>query len=322
MKLSKGIEQYLMWKRGNGYKFEKAGKILGQMITYIGDVELTEVKSEHMLGCLNRSLVVTSTWTGKYWILRRFFEYCSARGEMPELEMPTPKISPRQIFVPYVFARGELRSLLDATKRHQRTNYAVDPPTFRTIILFLYGTGLSVGEVPFIMESDVDLVGGFIHVRSIYAHRDRRIPIGPDLCEVLQKYKTWRSQLAGESPYLFVTRRGKKTTGASISKNFNGLRRASGIHRRDGSRYQPRISDLRFTFAVHRISGWIENGGDLNRLLPALAAYMGQVGLGSTARYLALTPERFRKDLDKLSPVRRNTHWRDDPDLMRFLENL
>jgi hypothetical protein len=60
----------------------------------------------------------------------------------------------------------------------------------------------------------------------------------------------------------------------------------------------------------------------LNRLLPALAAYMGQVGLGSTARYLALTPERFRKNLDKLSTVRRDSHWIDDPNLMRFLGNL
>jgi hypothetical protein len=29
--------------------------------------------------------------------------------------------------------------------------------------------------------------------------------------------------------------------------------------------------------------------------------YIGQVGLGSTDRYLSLTPERFRTQLDKLS---------------------
>ena len=57
-------------------------------------------------------------------------------------------------------------------------------------------------------------------------------------------------------------------------------------------------------------------------MLPALAAYMGQIGLGSTTRYLALTPERFRAQLKLLSPGRRKRHWRDDTELMRFLEQL
>jgi ribosomal protein S16 len=58
----------------------------------------------------------------------------------------------------------------------------------------------------------------------------------------------------------------------------------------DGDKHQPRLCDLRVTFAVHRITSWIKNGADLNQMLPALAAYMGQVGLGHTDKYLALTP--------------------------------
>ena len=61
---------------------------------------------------------------------------------------------------------------------------------------------------------------------------------------------------------------------------------------------------------------------DLNRMLPALAAYIGQVGLGSTERTLSLTPERFRKQLVRLSPQRRKKRWRDDPALMKFLAEL
>jgi integrase/recombinase XerD len=39
-------------------------------------------------------------------------------------------------------------------------------------------------------------------------------------------------------------------------------------------------------------------------MLPALSAYIGQQELASTERYLSLAPERFRKELDKLSPTR------------------
>jgi integrase/recombinase XerD len=57
---------------------------------------------------------------------------------------------------------------------------------------------------------------------------------------------------------------------------------------------------MRQTFAVHRITAW-RDGADLNRMLHALAAYMGQVGLGATGSYLRLAPKRFRKHLGKLS---------------------
>src|SRR3989442_689983 len=87
-------------------------------------------------------------------------------------------------------------------------------------------------------------------------------------------------------------------------------------------RDQPRLHDLRHTLAVHRLTAWIKRGADLNRLTPALSAYIGQVGLGSTDRYLSLTTERFRSQLDKLSPRRSKKRWRDNPALMRFLPEL
>ena len=60
----------------------------------------------------------------------------------------------------------------------------------------------------------------------------------------------------------------------------------------------------------------------LRFMIPALSAYIGQVSLGSTYRYLNLTPERFRGQLDKLSPRRSKRHWRDNPALMKFLAHL
>jgi hypothetical protein len=40
---------------------------------HIGDIELADVKPEQMLGFLNRIPILNSTWTGKYWVSRRFF---------------------------------------------------------------------------------------------------------------------------------------------------------------------------------------------------------------------------------------------------------
>ncbi len=105
-------------------------------------------------------------------------------------------------------------------------------------------------------------------------------------------------------------------------KNFVRLRVRSGIMRHDMRYREPQMRDLRSTFAVHRIAAWIKEGADLNRMLPALSAYMGLSGVTAIERYLSLTPERFKKELNKLSPQKGRRHWRDDPALMKFLAEL
>jgi hypothetical protein len=45
-------------------------------------------------------------------------------------------------------------------------------------------------------------------------------------------------------------------------------------------------------------------------------------GCVSTQRFLFLTPEWFKHELDKLSPFKGRKHWRDDPALMTFLASL
>jgi hypothetical protein len=72
----------------------------------------------------------------------------------------------------------------------------------------------------------------------------------------------------------------------------------------------PVHGDLRYTFTVHRITSRILNDADLNRMFPALAAYMGHGGLWAMEWYLLTSPERFRKSLNQLSPMHSRNKWR------------
>ena len=123
-------------------------------------------------------------------------------------------------------------------------------------------------------------------------------------------------------PTFFVAKGDQPINLDMLRHSFDRIRTYANVTRDDGGKYQPRLCDLRVTFAVHRITSWIKNGADLNRMLPALAAYMGQVGLGHTDRYLSLTPERFHKQLSKLSPGRANGRWRNNKPLMEFIASL
>ncbi len=190
------------------------------------------------------------------------------------------------------------------------------------MLLVLYATGALISEVLALLEDSVNLKNAEIAIRSNRFGRSRTIPIGPDLQDVLRIFL--RSNPPGKPKfgYLFSKKDGRPIRARTLASNFRELRQIAGITRSDGATYQPRMHDLRSTFAVHRITSWIRNSADLNRMLPALSIYMGQLGLASTERYLSLTPERFRKDLDKLSPRRGRNHWRDDPSLMKFLAEL
>ena len=64
--------------------------------------------------------------------------------------------------------------------------------------------------------------------------------------------------------------------------------------RRDGARYQPRLHDVRHTFAVNRLTTWYRDGADVQTLLPQLSTYLGHVNVAATQVYLTMTPELLR----------------------------
>ncbi len=183
----------------------------------------------------------------------------------------------------------------------------VDAQTFRALLLFLYATGMLLGEAMRLLRDDVDLDRGIITVRgwrdSASIEENPNRPRPPANLERLFGSQNYRQQSRVErtlSPKL-----SQPINDVTLSKSFQRLRRIAGISRNDGGCYQPRIHDLRHTFAVHRLTAWYKQGVDVHRMLPALSAYMGIVCLNAAERYLTMTPERHRKQLSQLSLRRR-----------------
>ena len=328
MTLFGAIQKYIDVKRAHGVLFEKGAKDLRAFLSKVGDVPLDRIRPAQVLDYLNGPRTSTGTWRKKFSLLEDFFEHWAAQGLLEASPMPRNRPPVPVTFVPYVYTRSEMRLLLRATSEWQNSSWQnqkmcrMDSATFRIFLLTLYATGMRTGEALSLTQKDVDLTKGVISIRGGRFRRSRKIPIGPDLCSRLRQHKRRLAKAPGDSPYFFVGRDGKALNENSLRVAFRRLRLLTGIQRYDGAIYQPRMDDLRATFAVTRLTSWIREGADLNRLIPALSAYMGLCGLGSTERYLKLTPDRFRKQLATLSPERRKRHWRDDPALMRFLAGL
>jgi integrase len=324
MKLSEGIALYVEHKRISGIDFNKGHSNFLSLCRKIGDVQLSEISSHDVLRFLNGPKTSTVTFRSKHSQIRYFFEFMASRELMAEIRMPPNRPLVRQTFTPYIYTREELHRLLKATRTRSRWafNVLIAPQTLRTFLISLYATGSLVSEMIRLTDRDVDLNAGTMTVRSARFDRKRKLPLSADLLRELRKYADWKRRIGLMGGAFFAKDDGTPLVARTMNNNFQRLRQSAGVLRHDSAQYQPRMHDLRATFAVHRIASWIRNKADLNRMLPALAAYMGQAGLTSTERYLYLTPERFRTDLERLSPTKKRRHWRDDPKLIAFLSQL
>jgi integrase/recombinase XerD len=162
------------------------------------------------------------------------------------------------------------------------------------MLLLLYGAGLRLCEALALNRADYEPAIALLTIRDTKFHKTRLVPLGADLHQVLAHYvaEYHRTETsASECSPLFPGRDGARLTDHAIRKSFRRLRTTAGVERTDGARYQPRLHDLRHSFAVHRVPAWYQAGADVQKLLPHLATYLGHVHVAATQVYLTMTPE-------------------------------
>jgi integrase/recombinase XerD len=188
-------------------------------------------------------------------------------------------------------------------------------------LLLLYATGCSVGELHSLRRGDIDLKRRAICFRTSPYAAERRVPINERLRQELAAYIRRPAQALNPDGYAFVDRSGRAVREWLVKDRFRKLLKQVHLEKRSDGR-TPRLIDLRFTFAVHRLDQCVREKGDVDRLLPALSTYMGYAVLGASERFLFCVPNRFRDDLRRLSPSRGRRHWRNDAALMKYLQGL
>lgn len=294
MNLGKIINEYITFKQAMGMKLRSQAAILKSFCQTLGDINITEVEPTCVLTFISGKGPVTTYWHEKFKVLEGFYRFALSRGYTASSPLPTtipkrPESSP-----PYVYTTDELRRLIAATETLKTRKSPLQFATFRTLLLTLYGAGLRISEALSLTLADVNLSENLITVRNTKFFKSRLIPIGPNLTKVLANYESKRRQLPmreGEDSTLFITRTGNALPYERVNELFQILRKRAGIHREDGARYQPRIHDIRGTFAVHTLIAWYREGGNVQRLLPALATYLGHTEITGTQHYLSMITE-------------------------------
>lgn len=296
MNLSRLIEQYISYQRSLGSTFVSDAAVLRAFGRFRGPrSRIANVRVQHVEVFLGEARPVTRTWFTKLSCLRCFFQYAMSREHITTLPLPTVMPQHPPAFVPYIYTREELRRLFEVVSSSPSSSgVGLEPVTIRTLLLVYYGSGLRLREATDLTCADVDLKGALLTIRNAKFGKTRLVPIGPQLKRVLVQYDRSRPQGRPADAPFFTTRRGRPVRPVEFELKFRALCERAGIRRTD-TREQPRIHDLRHTFAVHRLTSWYQQGADVQRLLHHLSVYLGHAELKHTQVYLSMTPELLRE---------------------------
>ena len=176
------------------------------------------------------------------------------------------------------------------------------------ILRLLYSSGLRSGEACGLRKEDVDLGAGVLTVRHAKNDKDRTVPMHPAMTERMRVF-SHAAQL-GHPQYadhrlFWSLPEGRPIGTRSVYGFFRDALWKAGISH-GGRGKGPRVHDLRFTFACHRLRRWVESGDDVNALMPYLATYMGHSDTRCTEYYLRLTAEQFP---GMIAQVERECGW-------------
>lgn len=301
------MRRYVESKHLLGIVFKAGGERLGSFVRLTGNIPLRSVTQTHTETYLSGPRTSDATWSGKHACLKWFFKYWILRGELENMPLPRARSFRRDALPPRIFTKQELRRLLKAVNDVDRlSGCLLDADTVRTFVIFVYGTGARLGEGLAMLRSDVDLKTGLLTLRYPGNQRWRTIPIEGRVLNELRRYERSACLRFPDRTTFFVSKTGLPVTSQVMMRRFDRLCTLAGISRTPGAYFRPRMYDLRHSFAVHALNGWLRRGKHLRSMLPTLSAYLGHTKWETAEKYLAMVPKRFQTHLTNLETSMRH----------------
>ncbi len=197
---------------------------------------------------------------------------------------------------PFIYTDQQIREVMAAARRIGPKG-SFQPIVISTLIGLLYSTGLRVSEALKLTLGDVDLKYNFLLIRQTKFKKSRCVPISFSTTKALRHFLEQRQQRGfstDKAAWLFINSHKNAHKGPfgyyGIYRPFRMIVRDQRIQKLNGNR-EPRIHDLRHSFAVHRLEKWYREGAAISAKLPLLSTYLGHSSPVDTEVYLQATPQ-------------------------------
>ena len=294
MNVKEMTEEYISYRRSIGEKFVSQATMLRAFAKHVGEGE----PAGSIDGDLCTSFLygkdgkVTASWFLRYSALKWLFDWAVVRKYMQSVPLKMEKPKQLEHIRPYVYSREELKKLFDAAMSYQKNRSSTPPECVQMVLKVTYCLGLRIHETMSLKLADIDMAGLCVTIRDSKFHKTRIVPFNKPIADILHAFMEWR-KLQGyscldDSP-LFPDKRGRPLNVETMRQSFKRIRDCAGIRRDDGAIYQPRLHDLRHSFAVHRLTAWYREGKDVQKLVSHLSTYLGHDKVSHTSVYLSMT---------------------------------
>lgn len=192
---------------------------------------------------------------------------------------------------PHIYTDKEIQELLEHAGRLTPQG-GLRPLMYRTLFGLIAAAGLRLSEALKLLVGDVDLTGATLTVRQTKFHKSRCLPLHASVVHALSAYRQVRDRYAdpGASAAFFVSRVGGTLPIRTVENVFDRMRPQLGWKAR-GDYVDPRIHDLRHTFAVRRLQLWHEAGVSIDHAMFWLCTYLGHAKISDTYWYISGVPE-------------------------------
>jgi integrase len=288
------VSKYLQQRRALGYDLKSQGEMLLNFARYLDHSGhrgpfTTEVALRWVNLPQNPSRKYLTQRLSAVRCFARYLAVRDGRTEVPDQHL-IAKAPLRQR--PYLYSQRELQQLLAATGRLW-PSYPLKRLLYQTLFGLLACTGLRISEALKLNAEHVDLDRGILLIEKTKFKKSRLVPLHPTATRALRRYaqaRYGRQDPCGDSPF-FVKCDGNRLTSCAVRWAFGQLRDMLGWKKGKGQGPQPRIHDLRHTFACRRLLCWYRQGKNVHHLVAALSTYMGHGKVTDTYWYLTATPE-------------------------------
>ncbi|MEX2400895.1 MAG: tyrosine-type recombinase/integrase [Rhodothermales bacterium] len=286
------VERYLEERRRLGFELRIAGAQLMNFARYAdANDHRGPLTIDLQLAWARERGTKPITWARRLEVVRPFAKYyCQFE---PDTAVPDAKtFGPgHRRLAPHIYTHQEILDLLQEAGR-LRPLGGLRPATYRTLFGLIATAGLRLSEALYLRVADVDLLRGLLTVRETKFRKSRLLPLHASTLAALRIYRDMRDQTVrseADMPF-FASSSGAELPSRTVHEVFVGLRRRLGWVAR-GDHPNPRIHDLRHTFAVRRIQLWHQSGVPLDQGTFWLSTYLGHAKISDTYWYLTGTPE-------------------------------
>ena len=286
--LEQAVSDYLGTRRALGFKLQRHGRLLPQLVAYLQQAGAATLTTHLALAWATSLEGHPDQWSIRLSIARGFARWLVALD--PASEVPPPDLLPRRRrrASPYLYTEDDIAALMAATAT---LRFPFRRGTYRTLIGLLAVTGMRVGEAIGLDRHDLDWAAGCLVVREGKPGAPRELPLHETTIDALAEYAHLRDRHwpHPKAPAFFVSTVGKRLLYENINWTFRRLLRQSGLAAPGSPR--PRIHGLRHSFAVNTVADWYRAGVNVAACMPQLSAYLGHADPGGTYWYLTATPE-------------------------------